>query len=117
MQPAQVKPGAFLTKGKSPEVSAKLLSILFLCFSLLSSQAAGASLAESFKGSALSVNNAVSSLSFQKDGQLTYNPYYAITVQAAPRYAFNDHVYASPEDRAESYGHPTDITEFIRKSV
>jgi hypothetical protein len=71
------------------------LMTLALCCSLLVPTTASADLADDFKGSSVSVNNVVSSLSLQKDGQLTYNPYYAVSVQAAPRYWFSELFYTS----------------------
>jgi hypothetical protein len=52
-------------------------------------------LSTSFKGSSFSVKNVVSTLSLNKDGQLTYNPYYAVSVQASPRFWFTKSLYTS----------------------
>lgn len=48
---------------------------------------------DSFRGTNLSYVNTVSTLSFRRDAELTYNPYYAMTLALSPRYWFDDIFY------------------------
>ena len=78
----------------TPSLSAAIAT-LALVFGVFGPTRASADLSTSFKGSSLSVKNVVSTLSLNKDGQLTYNPYYAVSVQASPRFWFTGSFYTS----------------------
>jgi len=72
---------------------ASTLLVGALC--LLFATSAKADIATSFKGSSVGIKNVMSTLTLNKDGQLTYNPYYAVSIQASPRFAFTKRFYAS----------------------
>ena len=48
-----------------------------------------------WSGSAMSLNQSVSTLSFDKSSELDYNPYYALTLGLAPSWRFHPKLYVS----------------------
>lgn len=60
----------------------------------LNAEAAGEVVAKSpWRGSTLTYEHVATTLSFKKDAELTYNPYYAHSLQVAPRYYLSDEIY------------------------